>query len=111
VLEDVPDGNRQIVVGVHQPYAGRDDSVPVKVHIVSKGDIEPVLHVHQVGHGVRAGAVHSDFAVFVQGHKGESRVHAFVDDFEIESVAFRDWLPVPQTGTAQRVNADMNAAS
>jgi len=68
--------------------------VPVKVHIVSKGDVEFVLHVHQVGHGVWARAVHADFAVFIQGHKGEGGVHAFIDHFQLKGVFFRDWLPI-----------------
>ncbi len=52
VLEEVPDGDGQVVVGVHQPGAARDDAVAVDIGVVAKGDVEPVLEADQAGHGV-----------------------------------------------------------
>ena len=94
VLEDVPNGDCQIVVGVHQAHAGRDNAVAVKIHIVPKGNIEFILHVDQVRHGVRAGAIHADLTVPVQGHEGEGGVHTLVNHFNIEVVSLRDRLPI-----------------
>ena len=42
VAEQIGDGDRQIVVGVHQPGGGRDDAVPVRVRVIAKGDVEVV---------------------------------------------------------------------
>ena len=52
VLEQVPDGHGQVVVGVHQARAARDDAVAIGVRIAAKGDVEAVFQAHQVDHGI-----------------------------------------------------------
>ena len=70
VLEQVPDGGRQVMVGVHQPHAAGDDAVPVVVGVIAKGDVKLVFELDQAGHGVGRGAVHADLAIMIQGHEG-----------------------------------------
>ena len=43
VLEQVLDGDGQVVVGVHQPAVGRHDAVPVGVGVVAERHVELVL--------------------------------------------------------------------
>ena len=109
VLEQVPDGHGQVVVRVHQARP-RDDAVAVGVGVVAEGDVEPILEADQAGHGVGRGAVHADLAVVVHGHEGEGRVHARVDDLEVEPVALGDGLPEGQARAAHGVHADPEPA-
>ena len=111
MLEDIPDGNRQVVVGVHQPNAGGNDAVAVKINVVAEGDVKFIFQRHEIRHRVGAGTIHPDFPILIQGHKRESGVHAFVDNLNVQTVFFRDWLPIPDTRASQRVYADMNTGS
>ncbi len=80
VQEDVENRHCQVVVGVHQAQAARNNAMPVVINIVAKGDIEFVLHRDQICHSIRAGAIHADFAVVIESHERECRVDALVDD-------------------------------
>jgi hypothetical protein len=109
VLEQVPDGHRQVVVGVHQPALG-DDAVAVGVGVVAEGDVVPVLQADQARHGVGRAAVHADLAVVVHGHEGEGRVEAGVHHLEVQAVALLDGLPVLEVRAAHGVDTDLQAA-
>jgi hypothetical protein len=50
-LEQVVDGDRQVVIGIHQSGARRYDAVTVEVGVVPKGDVELVFQVDESGHG------------------------------------------------------------
>jgi len=43
MLEQVMDGNREVMIRVHQPYTGRDNAVSVIIGVVAESDIEAVL--------------------------------------------------------------------
>ena len=92
--EEVADGDREVVVGVHQAGVGGDDAVPVGVGVVAGGDVVLVLAADQRGHRVRRGAVHPDLAVPVQRHEPPGRVDQRVDHGQVEAVPLGDLAPV-----------------
>ena len=53
--EEVIDGGRQNMVGVHQPIRPSHDAVPVRIRVVGEGDVEFAVHSKQPGswHSVR----------------------------------------------------------
>ncbi len=106
--EQILDRYRQIVVRVHQAGLG-DDAVTVVVWVVAKGDVELVLEGNQARHGERAGAVHPDLAVFIQGHEGEGRVDLVVHHFDVQTIGLGDDVPVGDAGAAQRIDTDLDA--
>ncbi len=108
VGEQILDGHRQIVVRVHQARLG-DDAVTVVIGVVAKSDVELVFKRNQAGHGERAGAVHPDLAVLVQGHEGEGRIDAIVDHFDIEIIGLGDDVPIGDAGAAQGIHANLDA--
>ena len=103
--EQVRDAGGQVVVGVQQAGARRDDAVPVRVRIVGERDVEAVLEVGQPRHRVGRRAVHADLAVPVDGHEREGRVDRIVDDRQVDVVALGDRGPVGDARAAQRVDA------
>ena len=107
--QQIGDRHRQIMVGVHQPRRRRDDAVPVGIGIVGEGDLILVLEADQPGHRVRAGAVHADLAVMIDGHEREGRIDLRVDDGDVELVDRIDRLPVMHGGAAQRVDGELEA--
>ena len=82
----------------------------IRVGIVAKCHGEPVLELDQLGHSVRARAVHADFAVVVDSHEGEGRIHPGVDHGNVEAVQRGDRLPVMHGGAAERIDAQANAS-
>ena len=109
VGEQILDGHRQIVVRIHQARLG-DDAVTVVVRVIAKGDVELVFQSNQARHGERAGTVHPDLAVFVQGHEGEGRVDLVVHHLDVQTVAPGDDVPVGDAGSTQRIHADLDAS-
>ncbi len=105
------DGGRQIGVGVHQAAGGADDPMAVGVGVVGEGDVEPVVHGDQAGHGVGRRAVHADLAVPVDRHEAEGRVDGVIDHRRSNPIALDDRLPVVDSGAAQGIDADANARS
>ena len=105
--KQILDCHRQIVVRVHQTRLG-DDAVTVVVRVVAKGDVELVLERDQARHGERAGAIHPDLAVFIQGHEGEGRVDLVVHHLDVQTVGLGDDVPVGDTGAAQRIDTDLD---
>ena len=86
VRQQVPDRDRQIMIGVHQPGRRRDDAVPVRVRIVGEGDPIPVLQADEPRHRIGARAVHADLAVVIDGHEREGRIDHRVHDRDVEPV-------------------------
>ena len=107
--EQVADGDRQVVVRVHQPRGGRHDAVAVRVGIVGERDAEAILQLDQARHRVRARAVHADLAVVIHGHERERRIDRGIDDGDVEPVDGVDRLPVRLRRTAERIDAQREA--
>ena len=106
MLEQVIDRNRQIVVRVHQPCRG-DDAVTVIIRIICEGKVKLVAQRQQASHRALGGAVHADRAVFIQVHKAEGLIDMVVNDGQIQLVVLCNTFPVFDTGTAERVNAQL----
>lgn len=107
--EQVFDGHRQVMVGVHQPAGAGDDAVAVMVGVAGEGHVEAVLVLDQPGHGVRRAAVHADLAVPVQAHEAEGRVDHRGQHLQRQAEALGDARPVVHTGAAQRVDSELQA--
>ena len=52
MLEQVVNGDAEIVVRREQAQPRRDDPVPVMVGVAGKGDVETILHADQILHGI-----------------------------------------------------------
>src|SRR5262245_40742667 len=76
--EQVIDGDREIVVRIHQPRGTRHDTVAIRVGIVGKGDLETILQSHEPGHRVRARRIHANLAVVIHGHEGERGIDHWI---------------------------------
>ena len=109
--EQVADGHRQVVVGVHQPRGARHDSVPVRVGVVGEGDAVPILEANQPRHRVRTRAVHADLAVVIHRHERERRIDHRVHDGDAELVDRVDGFPVRPRRAAERVHAQLEAGA
>ncbi len=59
----VRNGRGQVMVGIQQAGAARDDAVAVVIGVAGEGQVEAVLERDQSGHGVGRGAIHADLAV------------------------------------------------
>ena len=81
----------------------------VGVGIVAKGDVESVLEHDQPSHGERTRTVHADFAVVIEGHESEGRIHAVVHQREVQSVALGDRFPQRKRGAAEGIDSDAEA--
>ncbi len=108
VGKQILDCHRQVVVRVHQAGLG-NDTVTVVVRVVAKGDVELVLESDQARHGERAGTVHPDLAVFIQGHEGEGRVDLVVHHLDVQVIGLGDDVPVGDAGSPQRIDTDLDA--
>ena len=80
----------EIVIRIHQPDRGRNDTVAVDIGVVAEGNRKAVLEADQTGHRIRAGAIHADLAVVIQRHEGKRRIHRRIDDLDVESVGLGD---------------------
>ena len=95
------------MVRVHQPGRRRDDAVPIGVGIVGEGDLVAILEPDEASHRVRAGAVHADLAVVVDGHEREGRIDLRIDDSNVQLVDGVDRLPVMHGRAAERVDGEL----
>ena len=95
------------MIGIHQTEGRRNNAVPIGVRVVANRDLEAIFEAHQSGHRVRTGAIHSDFAVVIQGHEAKCRIDLVIDNHEIESIALGDSLPIRERRAAERVDADL----
>ncbi len=94
------------MVRIHQPGRRCDDAVPIGVGIVRKGDLVAILEPEEPGHRVRAGAVHANLAVVVDGHEREGRIDLRIDDSNAQLVDGVDRLPIMDGGAAERVDGE-----
>ena len=108
MLEQVVDRHRQVVVRIHQTCRS-DDTVTVIIRVVSKRQIELITQCQQTRHRTLGGAVHTDRTVFIEVHKAEGLIDLIVNDGQVEVVILANALPVFDTGTAQRINAQRQA--
>ncbi len=111
MLEEIEDGDRQIVIRRQKPGAARDDAMPVVVRVAGKGDPETILQIDQPLHGIGRGRVHAKLAVPIDRHETERRIDGFVDDGEIQPVALGDRPPVVDTRAAERVDTQRDPGS
>ncbi len=93
ILEQVIDGDRQIVVGIHQSHATRDDAVTVVVGVIAKGDVELVFEVDEAGHGVGRRAIHADLAILVHGHETKGGIDIGIHHLQTDVRTSRRWAP------------------
>src|SRR4029077_11102827 len=51
VGQEITNGNRQVVVRIHQAGSGRNDSVTIRIRIIREGYLVLVFQAHQSRHG------------------------------------------------------------
>ncbi len=81
--------------------------MPVGIRVVSKGNPILILEPHEPGHSVRAGAVHTNFAVVINRHERERRVELRIDDADIQFVNRVDRFPVRKGGATERIHCEL----
>jgi hypothetical protein len=111
VGQEITDGNRQVVVRIHQAGSGRNDSVTIRIRIIREGYLVFVFQAHQSRHGVGAGAIHANFAVVIHGHEGKSGVDNGIGDGDIQAVNRINVLPVRPGGSAERIDAEFEVSA
>ena len=109
--EQVTDRHGQVMVGVHQPRRGRDNAVPVRIGVVGEGHLVLVLEADEPGHRVRAGAVHADLAVVIDGHERKRRVDLRVHDVNVQAVNLVDRPPVVDRCAAQGIHSQRESGA
>ena len=109
VGEQILDGNRQVMIRIHQSSRCGHDAVPVGIRVVANRHLKTILQRHQARHRVGARAVHPDSAVVVERHERKRRIDRGVDDRDLQAVARRDRLPVGKRRAAQWIDADGHA--
>jgi len=107
LLQQKLDRDREIVIGIEQPGRWCHDAMPVGIGVVAEGDLIAVFQPDQSRHRVRAGAVHANLAVMIDGHKRERRIDLLVDDVNVQAVLRIDRLPVRQRSAAQRIDRQL----
>ena len=108
IAEQIRDGGREIMIGVHQAARSGHDPVPVGIGVVGEGDVEFVAHADQPRHGIGRRAIHADLAVPIDRHEPEGRVDRVVDDGRRDAITFDDRLPEMHAGAAQRIDPDLH---
>ena len=106
MVEQVGDGRRQKMIGLHQAARRGDDAVAVGVGVVADREVETVAQADQPRHGVRRRTIHPDLSVPIGGHEAECRVDFVLDDLSVEVVPADDLGPIMHARAAQRVNAE-----
>ena len=92
--EQIADGHRQIMVGVHQTGGWRDDTVPVRIRVVGEREAVLIFESHQPGHRIGTRTIHADFAVMVDRHERERRIKFRIDDRDVQLINGIDRLPI-----------------
>ncbi len=78
MLEQIVNGDRQIMVRVHQPCR-RHDAMTVVVRVVGEGQVKLVTQRQQTRHRAFGGAIHTDRAIFIKVHKAEGLINLIVN--------------------------------
>ena len=76
---------------------------------LAKATLVLILEADESGHRVRAGTVHADLAVVIDGHEREGRIDLRVHDLDIQTVDFVDRPPVMHRRAAERVHPQLEA--
>ena len=105
MLEEVENGDREVVVGIHQSGRARDDAVPIGVGVASKGDIEAILEADQALHCVGRGRIHANPTVPIDRHEPERRIDDIVHNREIQTIALGNRAPIVNFRRHQRIHA------
>ena len=103
-FHEIPGAHGQIVVGIHEFFAGHD-AMAVRVGIAGEAQVEFIAHPEKHAHGPGGRAVHADFSVLVTGDKAEGGINAFVHDGQVKAVFVGDGLPEFEAGAAERIDA------
>ena len=111
VLEQVIDGDGEVMIGVQEAGAARHDPVPVVVGVIAERDIETVLEADEAGHGVGRGAVHADLAVVVQGHEREGGIHHRIHHLQVQAVLLGNRTPITDARASHRVDPDLESGA
>src|SRR5271170_4630140 len=107
--KQVRDRDREIVIRIHQPARARDDSMPVRIGVVGKGDVETIALREQADHRVRRRAIHPDLPVPVGGHEAKRRIDDVADDGRLDAVLLDHGGPVMHSCAAERIDSNLNA--
>jgi hypothetical protein len=99
------------VIRVHQARNWGDNSMPIRIRIVSESNLIFVFQPNQPCHGIRTGTIHADLAIMVHCHKRKSRVDLRVDDLDFQSVNRIDRFPIRPCSSAQRINRQLEFGS
>ena len=97
------------MVGVHQPRNRGDNTVPIRVGVISESDAIAVLEADEPGHRVGAGAVHADGTVMIDCHEREGRIDLRIDDRNVQPIDLVDRFPVMHRGAAKRVDGELES--
>src|SRR6476646_8449620 len=81
--------------------------MPVVVCIVAEGDIEAILEGNEVRHRIGRRTVHTNLPVPIERHEPEGRIDVGIDDLNVQTIPFCQWLPVGHTGPAERIDAEL----
>ena len=81
----------------------------IGIRIVGKGHPVTILETDEPCHRIWARAVHANLPVPINGPEPECGIDRFVEYFQFEPIPLPDRLPVRETGSAQRVDTQLEA--
>src|SRR5215471_11742100 len=90
--------------------AAAHNSVSIGIGVAGKSDVESLFEADHACHRIYRRRVHPDLAVPIDGHEAEGWIDGVIHDFQIESVAVADGVPVSNARAAQRIDTDANIA-
>ncbi len=85
--------------------------MPVRVRIVSEGDLILIFESDEPSHRIRAGAVHADLAVMIDRHEREGRIDCGIHHADVQFVNGVDRLPVRSGSATQRIDAELQSGA
>ena len=106
VRKQVINGHRQVMVRVHQPIIRGHNAMPVRISIITGGNVVLVAVPHQRRHGIRAGTVHPNLTVRVQCHEPPCGVHQRIHHRQIQLVGLGNRPPIIHRRTTHGVRTN-----
>src|SRR5262249_45616779 len=94
VSQEGMDGHGKVMVGIHQSHRTGNNAMAVCISVVGESNVELILQPHETSHSVRAGTIHPDLPVMIQGHEAERWVHLGINHRDVETENSFDRLPV-----------------
>src|SRR5665648_47428 len=104
VLKEVVDGYRKIMIGWEQSRTSGDNPMPVMVRITRESEVVLIFQADQALHRIGRGGVHADLAVPIHRHETKGGIDGFIDDREVQPIAFGNRLPIVDPGPAEWIN-------